>query len=53
MDSERLAFEHIQSSHLTDDKYEPILMWSTPVEEVAHMRSLGICIHQLEDIYHA
>lgn len=53
MDIERLAFDHIQRHHLTDGEYEPLLEWSTPVEEVAQMRSRGICTHLPKEIYNA
>lgn len=52
MDAERKAFEHIELYHLTDGKYTPLLFWSTPVEEVAHMHGLGVCEHSFEMIYH-
>lgn len=51
MDAERKAFDHIQEYHLKNGQYDPLLMWSTPVEEVAHMHTLGLCDHPFETIY--
>lgn len=50
-DAERQAFEHIEQYHLKDGKYVPLLEWSTPVEELAHMHVLGLCEHPFSTIY--
>lgn len=52
MNEERQAFEHLQAHHLEPDgSFYPLVVWSTPVEEVARRRALGICTHDLKTIY--
>jgi hypothetical protein len=50
--NEELALKHIQAHHLDPHgQYHPLLGWSTPVEEVAHMRAHDLCTHPLDEIY--